>query len=140
MKRFLGQMLLVLLGLVGLLGILILGKPNRLGFQFQHEVFAVRELGSSYPSREVHFKSRSEKTFLQDVQECIRAYEIQSLEDGQTATCVAYGSREAFEMQQADPHLQCEQARAIQDPYGSAAGARILPNLGEHCAAKHPDL
>lgn len=110
--------------------------PNifkRTAYHFTHNVYDVREIGTSYQKREVAVESKNTDPPAADARACIRAFEILALDDRQTATCRVLVNRTSYARFKAGD-LSCELARAVQTPYGKAKDAEIVINTGSLCA------
>ncbi|TSA86103.1 hypothetical protein FNU79_07905 [Deinococcus detaillensis] len=110
--------------------------PNilkRTFFRLTHQVYALQDIGESYPRREVAVQVKDTENPSADARRCIEAFEIFSLDDGQTATCRVFVNRTSYERFKAG-NSTCELARAVQGAYASAKTAEVFMNEGSLCS------
>jgi len=105
---------------------------KRASYRFTHKVYGMQDVGTSYPKREVAVQLRNADSPAADANACIRAFEILSVNEDQTATCRVFVSRASYERYRAGD-LSCELARAMQMPYGTAGSAVTTVNTGPRC-------
>lgn len=106
-------------------------------YTLSHDVYAVQDAPGPYSSREIAVRINVSEPPHGETPEaaaraCIRAYEIGSYNEGQTATCRVFVNQSSYDQFRAG-NSTCELARAVQQPYGTAQDADITVNTSALC-------
>ncbi|WP_291427193.1 hypothetical protein [Deinococcus sp.] len=98
-------------------------------YRLNHQVFSVQDIGHSYPSREVAIALNTSENSnpREEALACVQAFEIRSLQDGQSLTCRVFQNEATYNLYQKG-EKGCVIAEAVQGPYGRAENTEVRMN------------